>query len=253
MTRAEKDLLQEKMDLPEEVQRSVASYTVEGSRPVRKGDKLFGRDRRIAENCLCGLCVASEAQASTCTLFGDGGARVVQRTKSEVCVPVCLSRSPIRMILKLIARLIPVFLDRVPPQKRAFVRVTLQRGSRPDWTRPYVFDALYDCGEGELQVSLLTPLAGKPQPDLILPGYQAGSAIPSTSFRADLQRRLERLLLEGDGGACSLVVVAPGSEAGNVTVGSLFFERTAAFAHRARVYIFAHAQAGEGALEHMRR
>ena len=233
-------------DLPAEVQRTVASYSWEGSRPVRKGSKLFGSDRRIAENCICGLCVSSsEAPSKTCTLFDDGGARVVQRTTSETCLPVCLSRSPIRMVLKLIARLLPVFLDRVPTQQRTFVRVALQRGSRPDWTRPYLFDALYDVFTGELHVDLLTPLGGRAHPDLVVADYQVGSAIAEASFPADLRRRMERELMSGDGKAYNLVVVAPGSQAGDVTVGSLTFERTSSFAYRARVYMFAQAQAGE--------
>ena len=64
-------------DLPEEVQRSVATYAWEGSRPVRKGGKLFGSERRIAEDCVCGLCVAAEGRASSCTLINAAGARML--------------------------------------------------------------------------------------------------------------------------------------------------------------------------------
>ena len=205
------------MDFPVEVQRSVASFTSEGSRPVRRGSNLFGSARRIAENCVCGLCVSAEARASHCTLFGPGGARVVQRTTSEVCLPVCLSRRPISMLLRLAAQLLPVFLELVPAQKRIFVRVALQTGSRPDWTRPYILDVFYDAFDGELHVSLLTPLAGRDVPDILVPGYRVGSRIPETAFRPGMREELERELLSGDGKACSLVVVAPEAEAGGTS------------------------------------
>ena len=92
-------------------------------------------------------------------------------------------------------------------------------------------------------MSLLTVLAGRDDPDLLVPNYRVGSRIPETAFRPGMREELERELLAGDGKPCSLVVVAPEAEGGNVTLGSLTFQRTSAISSlRARVYMFAQAQ-----------
>ena len=92
---------------------------------------------------------------------------------------------------------------------------------------------------------ILTPLSGRDDPDLLVPGYSVGSPIPETAFRPGIRQDLERELLAGDGKAFSLVVVAPEAEGQDVTVGQLTFKRTSSMSSfRARVYMFAQGQEG---------
>ena len=107
-------------DLPGEVQRHVATFALEGgSREVRNGDRFLGSDRNVLHEqrrCKCGLCVSTDgpSTSSSCILV-DGGLRAVRREKTtEICLVVCQSRYPLRMILKFIAGLLRAVVVRMP-------------------------------------------------------------------------------------------------------------------------------------------
>ena len=126
--------------LPYGVQRRIATFGVESGMQARRGDVLFGRDRRaIADDmghCMRGICATSDSPPSTtCTLDG----RVVTRQSTELCSAVCLSRYPARMLLKFIRYLVWHISRKIPREDRVFIRMSLQQD-----------DADYDMGEGIL-------------------------------------------------------------------------------------------------------
>ena len=97
--------------LPRSAQINIASFAHEGGERLRRGDGLFGSARGdiAAEQrrCVCGICLGSGSPATaSCTLLSDGDVRVVRRESTELCLPVCLARDPLRMLLKLIRNLV---------------------------------------------------------------------------------------------------------------------------------------------------
>ena len=149
------------MELPPEVQRHLAAYTSNAGIKARRGDRFLGRERTVGDEmrrCVCGLCVQTRgAPQTSCTLFAEGGARVVERQQTELCKPVCISRNSISMMQRVIRSLLRgVAALRENPD--GFIRVSLQREEAVDVTpetppssEPYLFDA--DFFDGELQGS----------------------------------------------------------------------------------------------------
>ena len=239
-------------DLPGEVQRRVATFALEGgSREVRNGDRFLGSDRKVfheQRRCKCGLCVSTDgpSTSSSCILV-DGGLRAVRREKTtEICLVVCHSRYPLRMILKFIAGLLRAVVERMPEGVEDFVRISLQRDDgRPAADRPYVFVASIDP-EDQLELAFFKGLEG--DPDAVVQDYVPGSRIPAAAIaRAeDIGVRLEREVMEGNGKAYSLVLVAPRLAPRDFHLASLRFRYEAPFAFRARpLYVFtaAHSEA----------
>ena len=138
------------MPVPASVQRHIASFGLEGAARVRRGDVLFGSARGdiAAEQrrCVCGICLGSGSPATaSCTLLSDGRPRVVRRKTTELCLPICISRYPLRMILKLVRSILRDVATRIPAEDRVLVRVTLQmkdrNDSRPLFQIPYLVNA----------------------------------------------------------------------------------------------------------------
>ena len=227
-------------DLPVDVQRRVASFTSEGGHEVRRGDALFGRGRGLRKEqkkCLCALCVSMDA-GDRCSLFEDGGVRLVKHSRAaDLCLPVCMSRDPLRMLLRFIRVVLREVVARIPEDLLIFVHITLQRVDSTH-THPYVVDAFFDGDELQLDF-LRDPHAGHPEFTL---SYAVGDRIPDDIFPASLSYALQWELIEANGKAHSLVVVAPSLDATSLRIGGISFNHRSGFGFKASpLYIFTQA------------
>ena len=157
------------MSLPFGVQRNVATFSTAGAIKARTGDKLFGNRRGITDEmqqCVCGVCVRTQTTPrTTCTLQADEGMRVVERTQTELCKTVCVSKSPLGMLMKLLRNVLRSVASMLPANVRPddeYFRVSLQRddanyqiddpeSTRPQPTTPYILDVV--CSYGELDLA----------------------------------------------------------------------------------------------------
>ena len=230
--------------LPEEVQRRVAKFTPEGGTQATSGDKLFGRRHGIArdQNCTCGICLAPNRSATQCTLL-RGPSKVLRRETSELCKAVCVSRSPLRMLLKFVRYILQYCQQRHTGQHRSIVRVTLQvdgdpldRRRRAD--RSYLLNAYYDQLHHELEIDFQRRLIlDDHDTDISIIGYQPGDEISENGVPARVRERVERALLDANGKSASLVIVAPDMDHGEFTIGSIRF-RDEGQAYRAEPIFF---------------
>ena len=124
------NVLEYKMDIPSSVQRHIGSYTPGAGVKTRKGDRFLGSGRNIGDDmrrCVCGLCVSNDgASQSRCTMFTEGGMRFVERRQTELCKPVCISKSSVRML----QRLIRALLQAVAAKRTGddgFIHISLQQ------------------------------------------------------------------------------------------------------------------------------
>ena len=231
--------------LPDEIQRRIARFTPEGGTQATTGDKLFGRRGGIArdQKCTCGICLAPDRSATQCTLLRGSSARVLQRDTSELCKAVCVSRSPLRMLLKFVRYILQYSQQRHTSQHRSIVRVTLQvdgdpRDRRRRVDRPYLLNAYYDQLHGELEVDFQRRLIlDEHDSDMRITGYHPGDEIPENGVPARARNRVERALLDANGKSASLVIVAPDMDHGDFTIGSIRF-RDESQAYRAEPIFF---------------
>jgi len=242
------------MPVPESVQRHIASFGLEGAARVRRGDVLFGSARGdiAAEQrrCVCGICLGSGSPATaSCTLLSDGRPRVVRRKTTELCLPICISRYPLRMILKLVRSILRDVATRIPAEDRVLVRVTLQvedrSDSRPRNQRPYLVNACLSFTDGAgaleaLEVDFFKHL--DPERHDISVEYAVGDRIPDGAVPAAVPARLERALIEGSGRTFSLVVVAPGLPEEDFRIGSVRFRFEAVGFRASPLYLFVQAR-----------
>ena len=236
-------------DLPDAVQRHVASFAGEASKRVRRGSAFLGRESSVAADageCVCGICATSESPASkSCTIFADVGARLVARETTELCRAVCLSRSPVRLLLKLIRGLLRHIVGLVPEGHRSFVRATLRRDGkeRPSGEHPYLIDAYLDLIGNDLEVDLLRDLDDDDDHDLSIPSYTPGDEIPAEQIAPSTRNAVEvALISDGDGRAFTLVVVAPGLPPRDFAIDSIRFRHERDFYFVARpLYLFIQA------------
>ena len=119
--------------IPVNVQRHIAGFATEVGVQVRSGGRFLGRERDLPDEqkkCVCGICVRTRNQPrEKCTLFRDGDVTLVQRQQTELCRPVCMSRSPLRMLGRFIGHL----LSRLSKQATSPIHrlmLTLQRDER---------------------------------------------------------------------------------------------------------------------------
>ena len=152
--------------IPEAIQRRIARFTPEAGTIATTGDTLFGQRDAIArdQQCTCGICLAPDPASTQCTLL-SGPARVLQRQTTELCKAVCVSRSPVRMLLKFLKSVLQVCHQRHAGQHHSVIRITLQvervRGDKtPRDQRPYLLNAIFDQHDRTLDVDF--------QRDLIL-------------------------------------------------------------------------------------
>ena len=249
-----------KMDkLSRNVQHHLATFTTEGGQKVRRGNRFLGRERDIRDDqnkCVCGICVRTRnIPREKCTLFRDGDLKLVQRQQTELCKPVCMSRSPTRMLGRLIKHmLLGVSKHAISPVGRLFL--TLQRddsvelSARPMSTHPYLFKATYLGGEDpELELLFFTTIDN--DRDNFEP-YRLGDPINIDSYvrnpNAQVRFRslLERALIEGDGKHYSLVVVCPELPERDFEVSGIQFKYVDNYAFRAwPLFLFTQAAPGE--------
>ena len=234
--------------LSAELQRHLSSFAWEGSSQTRKGDVLFGGGRRdIVEDqseCRCGICVSTEAPTTAaCTLLSDGHAHVVRRESTEICLPVCISRYPLRMCLKFIRSIIIEVALRIPVPERLFVRVTLQvddlHDRRPRSLRPYLLNADLSLDDDVLEIDFLRNL-DQDAHDVSM-AYTLGDRIPEDAVPPAVPAQLERAIIEGNGRAFSLVLVAPGLPEVDFNIGSIRFRFEAVGFRAHPLYLFVQA------------
>ena len=159
-----KEKFELKMDLPSGVQRHVGSYTPAAGLKLRRGDWFLGNGRDIGDDmrrCVCGLCVSNDGTSqSRCAMFNDGETRIVERRQTELCKPVCISRSSVRMLQRLIRGLLQTVAAHRTSDE-GFIRISLQREDSSKIhgapsQQPYLFDV--DFFDGRLQGSFFASL-----------------------------------------------------------------------------------------------
>ncbi len=96
--------------IPVHAQRHIAGFATEAGEQVRSGGRFLGRERGLRDEqhkCVCGICVRTRNQPrEKCTLFREDGVALVERQQTELCRPVCMSRSPLRMLGRFIGHLL---------------------------------------------------------------------------------------------------------------------------------------------------
>ena len=208
--------------IPVNVQRHIAGFTKEAGAQVRSGGRFLGGERDLREEqnkCVCGICVRTRnVPREKCTLFRDGDVTLVERQQTELCKPVCMSRSPLRMLARFIGHLLSR-LSKLATSPIHRLALTLQRDDSielrepPVSTFPYLFSATYLGGEeSELELLFFTSLEN--DRDNFEP-YNLGDTIDFSRYLrnaaalARLSAMLERALIDGDGKNYSVVCVCP--------------------------------------------
>ena len=217
------------MYIPEAVQRRLALFTPEAGTRATTGDTLFGQRAAIArdQQCTCGICLAPEPGSSQCTLL-RGGVRVLQRRTTELCKAVCVSRSPLRMLLKFLRTILEVCHQRHTGHFRSVIRVTLQvevpGDMRPRDERPYLLHAVFDQHTYSLDVDFEQYLMLDDHThDLGMNVYLPGDDIPENIVSLPVRDRVEQALLGANAKAASLVIIAPDMDEGDFNIGSIRF------------------------------
>ena len=243
------------MDIDSGLQRDIASYTSGAGIKARRGDRFLGSGRTIGEEmwrCVCGLCVSNDgASQSRCTMFTEGGMKLVERRQTELCKPVCISKSSVRMLQRMIRALLWAVAAKRTGGDDGFLRVSLQREDSstlhtgaPPSRQPYLFDV--DYFDGNLQGSFFASLdeIGQEEHDHFNFAYKIGDAIDfervmSSANFGWFKRRLDRALIDGDGKPYSLVVVCDGLPQHDFEIFGIRFRAESHAAFKARpVYLF---------------
>ena len=226
------------MDIPDDVQRRIAKFTPEALTAAARKHRLFRRtDMARKQTCTC-LCLAPDARSTQCTII-DGAERVVQRETSELCKAVCFSRSPVRMLLRLVRRIVQ-FCDARHAGERSLIRVTLQvdphgeRRRRAD--RPYLLNACLDQLHHTLEIDFDKDL-DQDTHDLSIE-YEAGDAISEDQIPADVRANANESILEANEKPASLVIVAPDMSPGDFTLGQIRFRDQAHYWRAEPVFVY---------------
>ena len=179
--------------------------------------------------------------------------RLVERRQTELCKPVCISKSSVRML----QRLIRALLQAVAAKRTGddgFIRLSLQqegsstvRRGAPPSRQPYLFDV--DFFDGNLEGTFFARLEqlGRDEHDNFHFAYNAGDEIDfervmSAANFGWLKRTLDRALSEGDGMPYSLVVVCDGLPQRDLDIFGIRFRAESHGVFRARpVYLFLQA------------
>ena len=227
------------------LQRQIATYTPEAGLKLQRGDRFLGKQRGITDemrNCICGLCVSTNAQPhATCTLFDSDGARVVQRQQTELCRSVCLSRSCVSMLQRLIRGLLKR-VGRSCTSAEGQIRLSLQRDVP---NAKYIFEVEYF--DEELLGSFFVELDRLGEEEHFRIPYSLGQSIEFAKILKrnefkQLQNALERTLVAEAGQAFSLVVITPGLPNQDLELGGVHFRNEGYATFRARpIYLFVQA------------
>lgn len=193
--------------LPQGVRRNIALGAPEAWGTHRTFDVV-----RPKSCSVCGICLAAEAEATSCTVM-DREAHVVLRKKTEICKSVCIGRHPIRMLTNFI-KILLASLYQLADNEEAYIRISLQteRDGNPNEnraTQPYLLDAIY--ADGSLELGLLKEHIDDFRNDFFINPYQSGeeinlSRLLPTRFYTSLKRALQNEFLEAAGKTYSLVV-----------------------------------------------
>ena len=243
----------------QDLQRQMAAYAVEAGKQVQQRG-LFGSDRAAVADeqrqCVCGLCVRDESMPRTrCSLFTDGGAAVVVREQKEICRPVCISTSSVRMLQRLIRTLLRDIAAAAGSDEGPF-RLSLQRDDAsyergtpprdmPASRQTYMFDLQFLMDD--LHVSFFAPLdrLGEAQYTIV---YRIGEHLELSQWVPDralsrLRVLLDRALIAGDGKKYSLVLRAPALPRGDKEIAGIRWSNDGDDVFRARpVFVFLQAQ-----------
>ena len=237
--------------IPEDLQRHMASFVSEGgSAEANKGDVLFGSGRRqIADEqsrCVCGICFSSGSPgAASCTLLSDGNERVVRRISTDICMPVCLSRDPLRMLLKLIRTLL-FTINEMADDGCSLLRILFQTDEQLMRGSEYVFDARFESEPRRLEIDIMRELRYESSARDVDLTYAPGADIDETHVKrsARVKKALRRYLIEQNGHECSLLFCCeelPRRE--GFSVGSIPFVSVGGSCFRSQpLFLFVHAR-----------
>ena len=207
----------------------MASFAREaGSAEANKGDVLFGSGRRQIGNeqrrCVCGICLSGSPVGASCTLFTDGDARVVRRVSTDICLPVCLSRDPLRMLLKIIRTLL-FTINEMVDDGCSLLRILFQTDDQLMRGSEYVFDARFESEPSRLEIDIMRELRYESSTRDVNISYQPGADINETHVNrsARLKNALERYLIEQNGHECSLIFFCEDLTREGFSVGSIRF------------------------------
>ena len=174
---------------------------------------------------------------------------MVERQQTELCKPVCISKSSVRMIQRLIRSVIEALSF-----PGGFLRISLQqedsstvRSGAPPSRQPYLLDI--DFFDGNLEGTFFGSLdqIGHDEHDHFHFAYNVGDEIHfdrvmSSAKFAWFKRRLDRALIDGDGKPYSLVVVCDGLPQRDLNIFGISFRAESHAVFRARpVYLFLQA------------
>ena len=180
--------------------------------------------------------------------------KLVERRQTELCKPVCISKSSVRMLQRMIRGLLRAVAAKRTGGDDGFLRVSLQRedsstfhSGAPPSRQPYLFDV--DYFDGNLQGSFFASLdeIGQEEHDHFNFAYKIGDAIDfervmSSANFGWLKRMLDRALIEGECMPYSLVVVCDGLPQRDVNIFGISFRAESHAVFRARpVYLFLQA------------
>ena len=242
-----------------DLQRQMAEYTIEAGKKLQTRG-LFGSDRAMVDEmrqCVCGLCVrAGSMPQRQCSLFTDGGATLVVREQKEICKPVCVSKSSVRLLQRLIRTLLRDVAAAADSNEGPF-RISLQRDDAfyeksahprdmPPSRQTYMFDILFL--EGELHLSFFAPLGRLHESQYTIP-YRIGEHLELSHWVSErvlprLKKLLDRALIEGDGKKYSMTLLANGLPERDAVISGIPWRHVNGDAFRARpVFLFLQAQA----------
>ena len=225
------------MDIPDFVPRRIARFTPEAVTQAAPQHRLFRKsDMARQQKCTC-LCLAPDERSTQCTLID--GDRVVRRRTSELCKAVCFSRSPVRMLLRLVRRIL-LFCDQRHTGERSLIRVTIQVDSpgesRRRADREYLLNACLDQLHHVLEIDFDRPL-DQDVHDLSIE-YQAGDRISEEQIPASVRANVNDSILDANGKPASLVIVAPDMSPGDFTMGEIRVRDQTHFWRAEPLYIY---------------
>ena len=175
--------------------------------------------------------------------------KIVERHQTELCKPVCISKSSVRVIHRLVRSVIQALSF-----PEGFLRISLQKedsstfhNGAPPSRQPYLFDV--DFFDGNLEGTFFASLEqlGREEHDNFHFAYNVGDEIDfervmSAANFGWLKRMLDRALIAVDGMPYSLVVVCDGLPQRDLDIFGIRFRAESHGVFRARpVYLFLQA------------
>lgn len=236
-------------NIPPHIQRHMAQFSSTAGTQVQRGDRFLGAGRgdivTHMKSCVCGICVTTDPVSGTCQMIIEDRDRdrdtmqTVTRRTDELCKPICLSRSPVRMLLKLLRYLLRK-IKALTNNGTTFIRITLRRDDFD--SDVYVFDAFLKLEDDEVDLDFGRELDHSTGPDITLPypGGVSPEIVPPDGSRM----RLQHALRDCDRHSFTLVVVCPDLPQRDFDIGEIKFKNEPGHIFQAKVYIFIQATRG---------